>query len=73
MLPPTSGSKTVATIGAPSRLCSGGLKSPNRSVKTAIVRSIGASTTMRRWTIGASLGHRGSLVGGSTLSMTTSP
>ena len=30
----------------PSRLCSGGLKSPNRSVNTAKARSIGASTTI---------------------------
>jgi hypothetical protein len=29
MPPPTRGSNTVSAIGAPSRLCSGGLKSPN--------------------------------------------
>ena len=34
MWPPTRGSNTVSAIGAPSRLCSGGLKSPNRSVNT---------------------------------------
>src|SRR5579863_4619494 len=44
--PPTRGSNTVSATGAPSRLCSVGLKSPNRSVNTVKARSIGASTTI---------------------------
>ena len=36
MPPPTLGSNTVSAIGAPSMLCSGGLKSPNRSAARAM-------------------------------------
>ena len=55
MLPPTRGSNTVSAIGAPSMLCSGGLKSPNRSVNTVKARSIGVSTTTCLRTVAASV------------------
>src|SRR5215469_9138991 len=45
MCPPARGSNTVSAIGAASRLCSGGLKSPNRSVNTANAVACGAFTT----------------------------
>src|SRR5579863_10152984 len=45
--PPTRGSNTVSATGAPSRLCSVGLKSPNLSVNTVKARSIGASPPQR--------------------------
>ena len=54
MFPPTLGSKTVSAIGTGSRLCSGGLKSPNRSVNTVNALSIGALTTISRRTTAAS-------------------
>src|SRR5512133_2043011 len=50
MWPPTRGSNTVCSIGAASRLCSGGLKSPKRSVNTENALSRGASTTTCRRT-----------------------
>ena len=55
MPPPTRGSNTVSAIGAPSMLCSGGLKSPNRPVNTVNARSIGASTTTCLRTVAASV------------------
>jgi hypothetical protein len=48
---PTRGSNMVSAIGALSRLCSGGLKSPNRSVNTENARSIAESTTTCRRTV----------------------
>src|SRR3984885_4554646 len=55
MWPPTRGSKTVSLIAAPSRLCSGGLKSPNRSVNAVKACSTGALTTTCLRTTGTSV------------------
>ena len=55
IFPPTLGSNTVSAIGEPSRLCSGGLKSPNRPVNTAKARSMGAGTTICLRTVPASV------------------
>ena len=54
MWPPTRARTRSRRSATPSRLCSGGLKSPNRSVNTAKARSIGASTTICLRTTAAS-------------------
>src|ERR1039457_4693164 len=55
MCPPTWGSNTVSAIAAASRLCSGGLKSPNRSVNAVKACSAGALTTTCWRTTGTSV------------------
>src|ERR1022692_4691642 len=55
MCPPTRGSKTVSAIAAASRLCSGGLKSPNLSVNAVKACSAGALTITCLRTTGTSV------------------
>ena len=72
MFPPIRGSKTVSAIGASSRVCSGGLKSPNRSVNREglVDRPVDDDLSMDHSGVGQ--GHDLSSVGWSAASVTMS-